>query len=76
MLFYRCMPRLLSLVFCWIVGCGAGLVPLPGLARAAPALPPATDTLRLTLPTAEQRFFQNNLAVLAQQYKITIAQAV
>ena len=34
-----------------------------------------TDTVRLTLPEAEQRLFQNNLAVLAQQYNVTVAQA-
>jgi cobalt-zinc-cadmium efflux system outer membrane protein len=33
------------------------------------------DTLRLSLPDAEQRFFQNNLTVLAQQYNVTVAQA-
>ena len=47
-------------------------------ASPAPAttLPVATaDTLRLTLPQAEQQFFQNNLAVLAQQYNVTVAQA-
>ncbi len=34
-----------------------------------------TDTFRITLSEAEQRFFQNNLAVLAQQYNVTVAQA-
>ena len=43
---------------------------------SATTLPAATsDTLRLTLPQAEQQFFQNNLAVLAQQYNVTVAQA-
>ena len=42
---------------------------------AQPSAVLATDTLRLTLPEAEQRFFENNLAVLAQQYNITVAQA-
>lgn len=42
----------------------------------APAATPApADTVRLTLLEAEQRFFQNNLAVLAQQYNVTVAQA-
>ncbi|GAA4021448.1 TolC family protein [Hymenobacter glaciei] len=42
----------------------------------ATILPPATaDTLRLTLPRAEQQFVRNNLAVLAQQYNVTVAQA-
>ena len=48
----------------------------PVAAQTAVAVSAApNDTLRLTLPEAEQRFFQNNLAVLAQQYNITIAQA-
>ncbi|GAA3992043.1 TolC family protein [Hymenobacter antarcticus] len=34
-----------------------------------------TDTVRLTLAEAEQRFGQNNLAVLAQQFNVSIAQA-
>ena len=47
-------------------------------ASPAPAttLPAAiSDTIRLMLPQAEQQFFQNNLAVLAQQYNVTVAQA-
>ena len=70
------MPRTLlsSIVFFSVFALG---VPA---ARAQPvtAQPPAvlaTDTLRLMLPEAEQRFFQNNLAVLAQQYNVTVAQA-
>ena len=51
------------------------MVLLPGLARAAPVLPPA-DTARLTLPEAEQRFVANNLQVLAQTYNITTAEAL
>ena len=39
-------------------------------AQIAPA-----DSVRLLLPEAEQRFFQNNLALLAQQYNVTVAQA-
>ena len=35
----------------------------------------SADSVRLSLPDAEQRFFQNNLAVLAQQYNVTVAQA-
>ncbi|MDO7876431.1 TolC family protein [Hymenobacter sp. ASUV-10] len=35
----------------------------------------ATDTLRLTLPEAEQRFTQNNLSLIAQQYNVSVAQA-
>ncbi|MCC3152208.1 TolC family protein [Hymenobacter sp. BT770] len=53
---------------------GAAVVPALAQAPVAPA-PAPTDTVRLTLPDAEQRFFQNNLAVLAQQYNVTVAQA-
>ena len=55
-----------------------GLVAAVGPARAGayyPAAAPVADTIRLSLPEAEQRFSQNNLAVLAQQYNITVAQA-
>jgi cobalt-zinc-cadmium efflux system outer membrane protein len=41
---------------------------------AAPAAI-ANDTVALTLADAEQRFLQNNLQLLAQQYNITAAQA-
>jgi cobalt-zinc-cadmium efflux system outer membrane protein len=37
---------------------------------AAPA-----DTVRLTLSQAEQRFAQNNLSLIAQQYNVSVAQA-
>ncbi|QKG52044.1 TolC family protein [Hymenobacter sp. BRD67] len=37
---------------------------------------PVVDTVRLTLPDAEQRFVQNNLQLLAQRYNITAAQAL
>lgn len=62
----------------------AGLL-LAGLATAAHAqAPPVTpgdaplpvDTVRLTLPEAEQRFVQNNLQLLAQRYNITAQQAL
>ena len=51
------------------------------LTTAAQQLPadgsaPPVDTVRLTLPDAEQRFVQNNLQVLAQRYNITAAQAL
>jgi len=36
----------------------------------------ATDTVRLTLPDAEQRFVLNNLQLLAQRYNITAQQAL
>lgn len=47
------------------------------MAAQAPAATAAatTDSVRITLPEAEQRFFQNNLAVLAQQFNVTVAQA-
>lgn len=35
----------------------------------------AQDTLRLTLPEAEKKFINNNLALLAQKYNIDIARA-
>ena len=48
----------------------------PAQAQAGRSTPAASaDTVRLTLPDAEQRFFQNNLAVLAQQFNVTVAQA-
>jgi len=53
---------------------GAGLLTAGPAAAQAPAATSA-DTIRLSLPDAEQRFFQNNLAVLAQQYNVTVAQA-
>jgi cobalt-zinc-cadmium efflux system outer membrane protein len=55
----------------------AGLLAATLTSRAqAPLTTTATvDTLRLTLPEAEQRFAQNNLAIIAQQYNVSIAQA-
>ena len=62
------------------MGCLLGLVvsTVPAHAQASPASALQAgriDTVRLSLPDAEQRFFQNNLAVLAQQYNVTVAQA-
>ena len=58
----------------------SGLALLPGRsqaqAAAPPQLQPAADTVRLTLPEAEQRFVANNLQVLAQTYNISTAQAL
>lgn len=51
------------------------LLPVAAQASAAAAAAVAIDTVRLSLPDAEQRFFKNNLAVLAQQYNVTVAQA-
>ena len=45
------------------------------LAFGAGASLHAQDTLRITLPEAESRFIQKNLAVLAQRYNIDIAKA-
>ena len=66
--------------FILIMGCLLGLVvsTVPAHAQASPASALQAgriDTVRLALPDAEQRFFQNNLAVLAQQYNVTVAQA-
>jgi cobalt-zinc-cadmium efflux system outer membrane protein len=38
--------------------------------------PASSDTVRLTLPDAEQRFVLNNLQLLAQRYNITAQQAL
>ena len=55
------------------VGIVGGLsVTLPAQAQTLPA----ADTVRLTLPDAEQRFVQNNLELLAQRYNITAQQAL
>ena len=45
-------------------------------AQAQPAAPLPTDTTRLTLPEAEQRFLQNNLLLLAQRYNISAQEAL
>ena len=48
----------------------------PAAAQSAPpVVPTPADTVRITLPEAEQRFFQNNLVLLAQQYNVSVAQA-
>lgn len=52
-----------------------GLLAATFTSRAQAPLATATDTLRLTLPEAEQRFTQNNLALIAQQYNVSMAQA-
>ena len=57
----------------------AGLSLGPGAhAQAGPALPTPlpVDSVRLTLPDAEQRFVQNNLQLLAQRFNISAAQAL
>jgi cobalt-zinc-cadmium efflux system outer membrane protein len=64
------MFRFLFLVM--VIGGGAAGLPAAAQAQATPA---PTDTVRLALNEAEQRFFQNNLAILAQQYNVTVAQA-
>lgn len=60
---------LLALLSVW------GATVLPAAAQAPTAALAPVDTVRLALPDAEQRFFQNNLAVLAQQYNVSVAQA-
>jgi cobalt-zinc-cadmium efflux system outer membrane protein len=52
-----------------------GAMTLAGTAAAQAPAAASPDTVRITLPEAEQRFFQNNLAVLAQQYNVSVAQA-
>ena len=53
------------------------LLLLTGTAQAAATPTPAApaDTVQLTLPEAEKRFVENNLALLAQQYNVTAAEA-
>ena len=68
---YMFRSSILVLLGAW----GLAATPATGQTTSRPALVAATDTVRLTLPEAEQRFFQNNLAVLAQQYNVTVAQA-
>ena len=69
-------PNMLRLSIFVFLSLGSGVL-LPAVAQAPAAASGAvvTDTIRLSLPDAEQRFFQNNLAVLAQQYNVTVAQA-
>jgi cobalt-zinc-cadmium efflux system outer membrane protein len=55
--------------------CGLAVTPAASQTTPRPALVATADTVRLTLPEAEQRLFQNNLVVLAQQYNVTVAQA-
>lgn len=52
----------------------AGRAQAQSSASASPSQP--VDTVRLTLPEAEQRFVQNNLQLLAQRYNITAQQAL
>ena len=49
--------------------------PAPVTSSVVVPLANPTDTVRITLPEAEKLFFQNNLALLAQQYNVTVAQA-
>ncbi|UOG77357.1 TolC family protein (plasmid) [Hymenobacter tibetensis] len=44
-------------------------------AHAQARIESSSDTIRLALPEAERRFFQNNLELLARSYNISIAQA-
>ncbi len=58
-----------------LAGLSLGLAPMAVAQSAEPPILPV-DTVRLTLPAAEQRFVQNNLQVLAQRYNITAQQAL
>ncbi|MEP7257498.1 MAG: TolC family protein [Flavitalea sp.] len=49
-----------------------GLSPILSVAQQAPA----SDTLQLTIPGAEQLFLQKNLALLASQYNVNISKAL
>ncbi len=44
-------------------------------ASVAPSSFAQTDTLRLTLPQAEQQFLQKNFTLIAQKYNINVAEA-
>ncbi|MGI4874852.1 MAG: TolC family protein [Janthinobacterium lividum] len=62
-----------------LLALGLSLTPTAHAQTTAPqtvADPIVADTVRLTLPEAEQRFVQNNLQLLAQRYNITAAQAL
>ncbi|AMR25722.1 hypothetical protein A0257_00540 [Hymenobacter psoromatis] len=59
-----------------LAGLSLSLAPAASAQLPAGAPAPPVDTVRLTLPEAEQRFVQNNLQVLAQRYNITAAQAL
>lgn len=67
------MSRLLFVVL--LSWCSSVLTPAAAQTPAAGVPPTPADTVRLTLPQAEQQFSQNNLALLAQQYNVTVAQA-
>jgi cobalt-zinc-cadmium efflux system outer membrane protein len=64
------MLRLLLLITGLLAAATPEILAQPAAGRSAPA-----DTVRLTLAEAEQRFGQQNLAVLAQQFNVTVAQA-
>ena len=69
------LGRVTGYVGLMLTGLSLGLAPAAhAQTTAAAAL--SADTVRLTLPDAEQRFVQNNLQVLAQRYNITAAQAL
>ena len=70
---WKSTPHMFRPLILVLFGLGS-IAAAPAVAQT-PTTPAAADTVRLTLPEAEQRFFQNNLAVLAQQYNITVAQA-
>jgi cobalt-zinc-cadmium efflux system outer membrane protein len=65
--------------FLLIILAGLSFSTLETQAQAVALAPPVTsasaDTVALSLPEAEQRFVQNNLSLIAQQYNVSIAQA-
>lgn len=66
----RCVARLVAALLLGVAGRAHAQSAVPG----SPSQP--VDTVRLTLPEAEQRFVQNNLQLLAQRYNITAQQAL
>ncbi|QDA58659.1 TolC family protein [Hymenobacter jejuensis] len=64
------MQRFLPLLTSLLLLTGAARAAAPETASVA-----APDTARLTLAEAEQRFTQNNLSLLAQQYNVSAAEA-
>ena len=63
--------RLLAVALVWVLAAGRAW----GAAPPTPAAPLLPDTAALTLPQAEARFLDHNLALLAQKYAISAAQA-
>jgi len=64
---YRTFVTVILILSAWTSCIAAG--------GAGAASAGGTDTVSLTLPGAEQRFLKNNLALIAQRYQISQAQA-